>query len=250
MSKEKRKLLIRKRETIEASEFLDIDEIKNNIIKLSHNLGYVAIVEVQGININLLEPSERSAIYINYRKFLSTLRDNQQIQIVIQSIPVNYEDYYSSLRKSVEKSQSKEANEFALKYIDFIKKETLMLERTKKRNLIILYYDPLEKRKESAGIKITNFITKILGGDNEKEEDFTEEELREQFIEAGRELKRRCLHVINCMNRCRIASYQLENPALVKLLYTSYEPGRTQLLRLKDSQIEQCLKNMVYANYD
>ena len=85
-------------------KYLDIAEIKEDLVVL--NDGTVrGVLLVSSINFDLKSEDEQKAVISGYINFLNAL--NYPIQIVIQSRPLNIDDYLEKL-KIMEKEQTNE----------------------------------------------------------------------------------------------------------------------------------------------
>lgn len=202
-------------------KYLDIAEIRDDLVVL--NNGTVrGVLLVSSINFDLKSEDEQRAIIGNYIGFINTL--DYPLQIVIQSRPLNIDDYLERIKK-VEKEQTNELLRMqTADYREFVK-ELLTLEMImSKRFYIVIPYRPIDdKRKGFLDRLYTVFsaakVVKLS---------------RKRFEEYSTQLNKRCNFVQAGLASLGLRSQRLNTQALIELYYNSYNPDLFQKQPLED----------------
>lgn len=202
-------------------KYLDIAEIRDDIVIL--NDGTVrGVLLISSINFDLKSEDEQRAIIGGYVSFLNTL--DYPLQIVIQSRPLNIDDYLDRLKK-VEKEQTNESLRMqTVDYRQFIN-ELLTLEKImSKKFFVVVPYSAVGDTKKNfaartAAVFSTAKVVKLS---------------RKRFAEASSELDKRCNFINASLSSLGISAQRLDTQALIELYYNSYNPDLFQKQPLED----------------
>ena len=217
----KSKKLIGNKPQNSTQKYLDIAAIQDDLVVL--NDGTVrGVLLVSSINFDLKSEDEQRAIIGAYVGFLNTLSD--PLQIVIQSRPLNIDDYMERL-KAVEKEHTNELLRMQIAdYIQFVS-ELLTLEKImSKKFFVIVNYSESGNTKKSFAKRLTaTFSTaKVVRLS------------RKRFAEAATELDKRCNFIMSGLSSLGVNAQRLNTQALIKLYYNSYNPDLFQRQPLED----------------
>ncbi len=211
-------------------DFMDFENIEDNMIVQKKEKKYLMVVECQGINYDLMSDMEKTSVESGFIQFLNTLRDPIQIYIQTRTINlersiVNYkerigeiekeliqrENEYNQMVKSAQYSE-KELNEKRFEVvrqknlydygIDIIKNtENMSLNKNilrKKYYIIVSYfYSPIDANEE------------LLGKSEIKDIAFSE-------------LYTRCQSMIRALATTGVLGRVINSYELVDLLYSTY----------------------------
>jgi hypothetical protein len=211
----KNKKLAGSRPRTSTQKYLDIAEIRDDLVVL--NDGTVrGVLLVSSINFDLKSEDEQKAIISGYVSFLNTL--DYPLQIVIQSRPLNIDEYFTRLKK-VEKEQTNELLRMqTADYRQFVA-ELLTLERImSKRFYIVVPYTPISDKKRNFSTRFSAVFStaKIVKLSRKRFDDFSEQ------------LIKRCDFVSSGLSSLGLRSQRLNTQALIELYYNSYNPDLFQ----------------------
>ena len=202
-------------------KYLDIAEIRDDMVVL--NDGSVrGVLLVSSINFDLKSEDEQSAIIGGYVSFLNTF--DYPMQVVIQSRPLNIDDYMDRLKK-VEKEQTNELLRMqTADYRAFIS-ELLTLEKImSKKFFMIVPYRPVSDKKKSFMDRVGSVFStaKVV------------QLSRKRFDEFAKQLNKRCDFVSGGLTSLGLRTQRLSTQALIELYYNSYNPDLFQREPLED----------------
>lgn len=192
-------------------KYLDIAEIKDDVVVL--NDGTIrGVLLVSSINFDLKSEDEQRAIIGGYVNFLNSL--DYPLQIIIQSRPLNIDDYMERLQK-IEREQTNELLRMqTADYRGFIK-ELLTLEKImSKKFYVVVPYSAVSDKKKSFKSRFSNVFssTKIINLG------------RKRFEEFSGQLDKRCNFINGGLSSLGLRSQRLSTQALIELYYNSYNP--------------------------
>jgi hypothetical protein len=202
-------------------KFLDIAEVRDDMVVL--NDGSVrGILLVSSINFDLKAEDEQAAIISSYVGFLNTI--DYPLQIMIQSRPLNIDDYFQRLKK-MEKEQTNELLRIqTADYRQFVA-ELLTLEKImSKKFYIVVPYSPVadKGRKFASRFGAVFSTAKVVRLSRKRFEEFSEQLTKRcNFIQAG-------------LSSMGLRSQRLSTQALIELYYNSYNPSMFQKQPLED----------------
>ena len=211
-----------------AQEYVDITEIKDNVVILKNGTMRVVLM-VSSINFDLKSTQEQEAIVAAFQNFLNSL--DFPIQIVIQSRPFNINPYLAQLEE-LKKTQTNDLLKAQMAdYIDFTRELIQMGEIMSKRFYIVVPYNPLGDKKRS----FISIMTDVLSA-------VAVVKLKKEKFEKYREiLFRRMDNVLANLSSMGINAVSLDTQSLIELFYNTYNPSSAQnqkLVEIKDLRVE------------
>ena len=217
----KNKKLAGNRPNSSTQKYLDIAEIRDDVVIL--NDGEVrGVLLISSINFDLKSEDEQRAIISVYVSFLNNL--DYPLQIVIQSRPLNIDDYLNRLKK-VEKEQTNELLRMqTADYREFVH-ELLTLEKimSKKFYIVVPYSSVSDKKRGFRDRLASVFSTaKVVMLS------------RKRFEEFSDQLTKRGDFVMTGLSGLSLRSQRLNTQALIELYYNSYNPDLFQRQSLED----------------
>lgn len=215
------KKLAGNRPTTSTQRFLDIAEVRDDMVVL--NDGSVrGVLLVASINFDLKAEDEQAAIISSYVGFLNTL--DYPLQIMIQSRPLNIDDYFQRLKK-MEKEQTNELLRIqTADYRQFVE-ELLTLEKImSKKFYIVVPYSPVADK----GRKFINRFGSVFSSAK------VVRLSRKRFEEFNAQLNKRCNFIQAGLGSMGLRSQRLNTQALIELYYNSYNPSMFQKQPLED----------------
>ena len=206
---------------VSTQRFLDIAEIRDDLVVL--NDGTVrGVLLVSSINFDLKSEDEQAAIISAYVGFLNTL--DYPLQIVIQSRPLDIDDYMARLKK-VEKEQTNELLRMqTADYRQFVQ-ELLSLEKImSKRFYVVVPYNPVSDK----GRKFVSRFGAVFSSAK------VVRLSRKRFDEFSEQLDKRCNFIQAGLSNLSLRSQRLKTQELIELYYNSYNPNLYQRQPLED----------------
>jgi hypothetical protein len=211
-----------KKSTAESTQkFLHIAEVRDDLVVL--NDGTVrGVILVSSVNFDLKSEDEQKAIIGNYVNFLNSI--DYPLQIVIQSRPLDIDDYLDRLKK-VEREQTNELLRMqTADYREFVK-ELLTLERImSKKFYVVVPYSAVNDKKRSFLSRFSSVFSaaKVVSLSRKRFDDFSDQ------------LDKRCNFIIAGLASLGLRSQRLSTQALIELYYNSYNPDLYQRQNLED----------------
>jgi hypothetical protein len=228
-------------------EFMDFDEIVDNMIVRKKGSQYVMVIQCNGVNYDLMSEQEKISVEEGFVQFLNTLRF--PIQLYIQSRTLNlrdiiddYKQRVDNLANDIEKvdikiAQAKAKNNKALQ-------EKLEFEKRRKINVLeygIDITDYVEKLSANKNVLqqrtyvVVSYYTAEMGGGLDK---YSKDEINNMCFS---ELYTRCQNIASALGTSGITSKILDSEELAELLYIAYNRDESELLnfsRALDSQYD------------
>lgn len=222
-------------------QFMEFDEIVDNMIVRKNKTQYVMILQCNGVNYDLMSEAEKISVEQGFVQFLNTLRS--PIQLYVQSRTLNlkdiidrYRDRVKTLQEDIEKiriklEQAKRANNRPLQ-------EKMEFELRRKQN--VLEY----------GVDITNYIERLNSNQNilqqktyvivsffvselgENIENYTREEVNNMCFS---ELYTRTQNIASSLGSSQVTSKILDSEELAELLYIAYNRDASEVYRLSQA---------------
>lgn len=230
--------IAREYETKSIFDFMEFENVKDNMIVQKGGRRFLMAIECKGINYDLMSEVEKVSIEQGFSSFLNTLRD--PIQIYIQTRTINleknilgYKDRVDKLRDQInlkefrlkEYSQRPNINEKLLKDKQF--------ELLREKNLYSYGQDiVLDTKKMSLNKNVLKkkyyIIIKYFYETVDAGEDmfFSEEEIRET---AFSNLYTRAMSLISVLSGMDIVGKVLNSFELVELLYNAYNRDDSEI---------------------
>lgn len=218
--------------------FMEFDEINDNMIIQKNNSRFLMIVECQGINYDLMSGMEKTGVEEGFVQFLNTIRN--KIQIYIQTRPINLESSLEGYRERIYEIESK-LNYMQMQYDEMVENgeypqeqiEKVYFELTKQRNLYEYGLSVLQDTERMSLNKsilskkyyiIVPYYAAEAGNDS-----LDKEELRGI---AFSELYTRAQSIARAISVCDVRSKVLNSQELTELLYMAYNRDEAEVFGL------------------
>ena len=218
-------------------DFLEFDEIVDNMIVRKKGTQYVMILQCNGVNYDLMSEQEKIGVEEGFVQFLNTLRF--PVQLYVQSRTLNlrdiiatYKERVDTLGSEIEKLDAKIAQ--AKAQGNKAVKEKLEFERRRKVNVLeygINITDYVEKLSSNQNILqqktyvVISYYSAEIGGNIEN---FSKEEIYNMCFS---ELYTRCQNLASSLANSQITSKILDSEELSELLYIAYNRDESELLQ-------------------
>lgn len=220
------------------NDFMEFEDVQDNMIIQKENYKYIMIVECQGVNYDLMSEIEKNGVEEGFLQFLNTLR--YPVQIYIQTRTVNLESSLSNYRervKEIEADLFKKRQEYELMKknpnISKEEKQKLFFSVVKQNNLyeygrdIIADTERMSLNKNILNKKyyvVVPYYPTDLGDNN-----YDPYELRNI---AFSELYTRSQAIIRTLAACDVKGKILNSKELVDLLYVAYNRDQEEVFDL------------------
>lgn len=219
-------------------EFMEFDEIVDDMIVRKNKTQYVMILQCNGVNYDLMSEQEKISVEEGFVQFLNTLRF--PIQLYVQSRTLNLKDIIAGYKDRVNVLvddinridakivQAKRANNKALL-------EKLEFEKRRKENVLnygLDITDYVEKLNSNQNILqqktyvVVSFFVSELGGNLEN---YSKDEMINMCFS---ELYTRCQNVSSALASSQVTSRILESEELAELLYIAYNRDESEIYQL------------------
>lgn len=213
-----------KPESASSQQFLEIETIENDIVKMK-NGGLRKVLLVAGMNFDLKSEEEQGLITYSFQGFLNSL--DFSTQIFIHSRKLNVENY---LKKIMER-ETQEPNDLLKnqisEYREFIKTFVSQNAIMMKTFFVVVPYDPITLPGAGGGIAET-----ITGIFKKK----SAETKQETSAESLQQLSLRVEQVVNGLNQIGLRSLPLNTNELVELFYNLYNPAETEKVGVEKTE--------------
>lgn len=220
-------------------DFMEFDDVKDNMIVQKNGKRYVMVVECQGVNYDLMSSMEKVGVEEGFQQFLNTLR--HPIQIYIQTRTVNLESSIETYKTKVKEIEDKYNNkEYELKkmreagYYSEEQFQNIEIEITKLKNLldygkdIIRNTEKMSKNKNVLNKKyyvILSYSADEIGNNN-----YDKDEL---IGMAFSELYTKAQSIIRTLSACSVSGKILNSIELAELLYVAYNRDEAETYNLE-----------------
>lgn len=222
-------------------EFMEFDEIVDNMIVRKNGTQYIMILQCNGVNYDLMSEQEKISVEEGFVQFLNTLRF--PIQLYIQSRTLNLRDIIEEYKARVDNltveidkidakiAQAKTQGNRALR-------EKLEFEKRRKINILeygIDITDYVEKLSSNRNVLqqrtyvVVSYYSAEMGGGLDK---YSKEEI---YNMCFAELYTRCQNIASALGTSQITSQILDSEQLAELLYVAYNRDEAELLQLSKS---------------
>ena len=217
--------------------FMDFDEVKDNMIIRKKRTQYIMVIQCQGVNYDLLSGDEKMAVEEGFIQFLNTLRF--PIQLYVQTRTLNLKDIVDEYKARMQGMK------------DEIEKIKIKLDQAKRTgNLDAI--DKIEfdiRRKEnvlSYGTDISEYISRLSVNRNILQQK-TYVIVSYYVAEAGdmihsanedmdsvcfSELYTRCQSIISALASAEVMGRVLNSEEVAELLYIAYNRDDSENLQL------------------
>lgn len=221
-------------------QFMEFDDIVDNMIVRKNRQQYVMVLDCKGINYDLLSQTEKEAVEAGFMELLNTLR--YPIQLYVQTRTFNLKDLIAEYQKRIDEIHAGVTRIDgqiiqARKMGDSDAVAKLITERRKRENTYeyaVSIQDYTKRMSESQNILqqktyiiISYFITEY--GDVSK---YSKEE---QIDIAFSELYTRAQTIIRALTSAEVTGKVLSSEELMELLYVAYNKDESEIYRLKEA---------------
>ena len=236
---ESRPLMTRDGKAIDSIyNFMEFDEILDNMIVRKNGKQYVMVIKCKGINYDLLSEDEKNAVEAGFLEFLNTLRF--PIQLYVQTRTLNFTDILNNYHTRIDNiaNQVKKITtqiETAKKRGDNATVEKLEFERRRRAN-ILEYGESVtsytERLNESRNILqqktyvIISYFTSEFGDTST----YSKEEINDI---AFSELYTRAQTLIRALTSAEVTGTVLNSEELMELLYVAYNRDESEIYTLR-----------------
>jgi len=219
--------------------FMEFDDVRDNMILQKNGKRYIMVVECQGVNYDLMSNMEKVSVEEGFQQFLNTLR--HPIQIYIQTRTVNLESSIETYKVKVKEIEDKHRNkEYERKKMEesgYYTEEQLRnedIEIAKLKNLldygkdIIRNTEKMSKNKNVLNKKyyiIIAYSSEELGNNN-----YDKDEL---IGMAFSELYTKAQSLIRTLSACSVTGKILNSIELAELLYVAYNRDEAETYNLE-----------------
>lgn len=238
---ESRPLMTRDGKAIDSIyNFMEFDEILDNMIVRKNGKQYVMVIKCKGINYDLLSEDEKNAVEAGFLEFLNTLRF--PIQLYVQTRTLNFTDILNNYHTRIDNiaNQVKKLStqiETAKKRGDNATVEKLEFERRRRAN-ILEYGESVtsytERLNESRNILqqktyvIISYFTSEFGDTST----YSKEEINDI---AFSELYTRAQTLIRALTSAEVTGTVLNSEELMELLYVAYNRDESEIYTLRNA---------------
>ena len=208
-------------------DFLDFEEIKDNMIVQNKGKRLIMVVQCQGVNYDLMSSIEKVSVEQGFIQVLNTL--TTPIQLYIQARKVNLEESiqnYNKHLKNIETryNKSKLQYEQAQRNVNISKEkfDLIKYEYVRQKNLYDYTKDIIsntEKMSLNKNILTKNYYIAISYMPDNSEELFGKEELLDM---AFSELYTNAQALLRVLAVCGVTGRVLDSVELADLLYVAY----------------------------
>lgn len=220
-------------------DFMEFDDIIDNMIEQKNGRRYIMVIECQGVNYDLMSGVEKVAVEEGFQQFLNTLR--HPIQIYIQTRTVNLESSIETYKAKVKEIEDKYRNmEYELKkmreagYYSDEQIQKVELEIAKQKNLldygkdIIRNTEKMSKNKNVLNKKY--YVVIAYSADELGNNNYDKDELRGM---AFSELYTKAQSLIRTLSTCSVSGRILNSLELAELLYMAYNRDEAETYNLE-----------------
>ena len=217
--------------------FMEFDEIVDNMIVRKNGQQYLMILACNGVNYDLMSEDEKIGVEEGFFQFLNTLRF--PIQLYIQSRTLNLRDIIAEYKNRVDSltididridakiAQAKAQGNKALR-------EKLEFERRRKINILeygISITDYVEKLSSNKNVLqqktyvVVSYYAAEIGGSLDN---YSKEEIYNMCFS---ELYTRCQNISSALASSQVSCEILDSEELAELLYVAYNRDEAEFLQ-------------------
>lgn len=219
-------------------DFMEFDEIKDNMIIRKNRKQYVMVVKCKGVNYDLMSEEEKVSVEAGFVQFLNTLRF--PIQLYVQTTSLNLrdiiEDYRARLRDMERDIKKTEENMRMAKNSGNQKEfDKLYFEKRRKENVleytadISEYIARMSTNRDILQQK-TYVVISYYAAEADQSGNFSKDEIDNLCFS---ELYTRTQTVIRALGTSGVVGRILDSEELAELLYAAYNRDESETMTLK-----------------
>ncbi len=197
-----------------------INEVRNNVVVLKSG-GLRSIIEVDGINIELMSREDQENMLSGWQSFLNNL--DFSIQTIVTSRKIQIDDYIKNVLESTKKFEDALLKSQINDYLSFIQDFTNNNPIMDKKYYLVVPYDAVVLKTSGAGGQIRDMFLNIFNLNREafgQNVDLNETEFQKNY----RQLLLRQDTVLSQLSRIGLASKILTTEEIITLLHNTYNP--------------------------
>lgn len=216
-------------------DFMDFDEITDNMIIRKNRTQYIMVVRCKGVNYDLMSEEEKVSVESGFVQFLNTLRF--PIQLYIQTTSLNLRDIieeYKNRIKIIQKDIKKIDEQIISARNNEKKMEKLLFEKRRLNNVLeygIDISDYIARMSVNRNIlqQKTYLVISYFKGENEISENLSKEEIDNLCFS---ELYTRTQTAIRALGASGVIGRILNSEELSELLYSAYNRDESEIMQL------------------
>ena len=219
-------------------DFMEFDEISDNMIIRKNRTQYVMVVKCKGVNYDLMSEEEKVSVESGFVQFLNTLRF--PIQLYIQTTSLNLRDIieeYKKRIKFIEKDIKKLDDQIISARENQEKVDKLAFEKRRLENVLeygLDISDYIARMSINRNIlqQKTYLVISYFKGENEMSENLSKEEVDNLCFS---ELYTRTQTAIRALGSSGVIGKILNSEELSELLYSAYNRDESEVMQLSKS---------------
>ena len=218
-------------------DFMDFDEIKDNMIIRKNRTQYVMVVRCKGGNYDLMSEEEKISVESGFVQFLNTLRS--PIQLYVQTTSLNLRDIIEEYKKRLHVMEKEirdiDQQIYVAKTNGEIKKlEKLNFEKRRRENVLeysVDISDYIARMSMNRNIlqQKTYVVVSYYSSETEINENMTKEEIDNVCFS---ELYTRTQTVLRSLGSSGVTGKILNSEDLAELLYAAYNRDESEVMQL------------------
>ncbi len=223
--------LARNKVTKSTQEYLDIAEIKDDVVIMRDGT-LRAVLLASSINFSLKSEDEQNAVISAYVSFINSI--DFPLQVVVQSRELNIDSYIEFLKKKEKEQINQLLKIHTAEYIDYINELTSLGKIMNKRFYLVVPYNPLNDKRKG----FFNLLAESI-------KPATALTLKEKTFNRYKEvLERRIDSVYSGLQSIGVEIVKLDTQALIELYYQSYNPEVASNQPLEDIDLLRVEKDI------
>ena len=209
-------------------DFMEFDDIRDNMIIQNNGKKYLMVIECEGINYDLMSEVEKAAVEQGFVSFLNTLRHPIQLYIQTRTINIsssieNYNKELEKIRQDLLNSQNNYNRALQNEVNDPNVLNKLRMEMARNQNLYDYGKDIIsntEKMSLNKNVLRKHYYIVVPYHDIELGVDIQDEEEKINMVFS--ELYTRTQTIIRTLFACSMKGKVLDSNELAELLYVAY----------------------------
>ncbi|WP_336770292.1 hypothetical protein [Bacillus bombysepticus] len=208
---------------------LVFDSIKRGTVKLKQG-GYRKVVEIPGINVQLMDDSEIETVFFVYKEILNSIEFDYQV--VQQSKVLDISEYLELLDSKIKVASNPISERELEVYREFVKNVVDDYSILTKKSYLVIPFDEEKEKKKNMNTNMNAYGKKVKKKKGQQVDDETnEEQMRleeaQRFDMVRRELESRAVFVERSFRRLGVEPKILDDEDLFDLYYTAYNKDRS-----------------------